>query len=80
MTDRLIAQGTNRVVKCRNDFMDAISDEVFQVVKRGQGVTTNKFDGFNVRLQRESWMSIFNPCLKGLAFFDWSSMIKVKYP
>lgn len=54
----------------------AFLDEIYQAIKRDQGVTLKGFGGFFVRPERESWVFKFNPCQKWRALFGWSSTYK----
>jgi len=73
---RLVAQRTGRDTDLVNGMVDAFLDEIYQAIKRGQGVTLKNFGGFYVRPERESWVFKFNPCQKWRALFGWSSTYK----
>ena len=70
---RLVAQRTGQDTDLVNGVLDAFLDEIYQAIKRGQGVTLKNFGGFYVRPERESWVFKFNPCQKWRALFGWSS-------
>jgi len=73
---RLVAQRTGQDVETVDKVVDAFLDEIFQAIKRGQGVTLKGFGGFFVRPERGSWVFKFNPCQKWRALFGWSSTYK----
>ena len=73
---RLVAQRTGRDTDLVNGMVDAFLDEIYQAIKRDQGVTLKNFGGFYVRPERESWVFKFNPCQKWRALFGWSSTYK----
>ena len=72
----LVAQRTGQEVKVVDKVVDAFLDEIYQALKRGNGVTLKNFGGFYVRPERESWVFKFNPCQKWRALFGWSSTYK----
>ena len=73
---RRVAQRTGQDTDLVNGVLDAFLDEIYQAIKRGQGVTLKNFGGFYVRPERESWVFKFNPCQKWRALFGWSSTYK----
>ena len=73
---RLVAQRTGQDVGTVDKVVDAFLDEIYQAIKRGQGVTLKGFGGFFVRPERESWVFKFNPCQKWRALFCWNSTYK----
>ena len=73
---RLVAQRTGQDVETVDKVIDAFLDEIYQAIKRGQGVTLKGFGGFYVRTESESWVFKFNPCQKWRALFGWSSTYK----
>lgn len=73
---RLVAQSTGQEVGMVDGIVDAFLNEIYQALKRGQGVTLKNFGGFYVRPERESWVFKFNPCQKWRALFGWSSTYK----
>jgi len=76
---RLVAQRTGQDVGTVDKVVDAFLDEIYQAIKRGQGVTLKGFGGFFVRPERESWVFKFNPCQKWRALFGWSSTYKGEF-
>ena len=72
----LVAQRTGQDVEVVSKVVDAFLDEIYQAMKRGDGVTLKNFGGFYVRPERESWVFKFNPCQKWRALFGWSSTYK----
>ena len=73
---RQVAQRTGQDTDLVNGMLDAFLDEIYQAIKRGQGVTLKNFGGFYVRPERESWVFKFNPCQKWQALFGWYSTYK----
>ena len=73
---RLVAQRTGQNAELVDSIVDVFLDEIYQALKRGQGVTLKGFGGFYVRPERESWVFKFNPCQKWRALFGWSSTYK----
>jgi DNA-binding protein HU-beta len=53
--------------------VDAFLDEIYQAIKRGQGVTLKGFSGFSIRPECEGWVFKFNPSQKLRALFGRSS-------
>jgi DNA-binding protein HU-beta len=70
---RLVVQRTGENAEMVENVVDAFLDEIYQALKRGQGVTLKGFGGFYVRPERASWVFKFNPCQKWRALFGWSS-------
>jgi DNA-binding protein HU-beta len=70
---RLVAQRIGQEEEMVDKVLDAFLDEIYQALKRGQGITLKGFGGFYVRPERESWVFKFNPCQKWRALFGWSS-------
>lgn len=73
---RFVTQRTGQDADTVEVIVDAFLEEIYQALKRGQGVTLKGFGGFYVRSERESWVFIFNPCQKWRALFGWSSTYK----
>jgi DNA-binding protein HU-beta len=73
---RLVAQRTGQDAELVDGVVDTFLDEIYQALKRGQGVTLKGFGGFYVRPERDSWVFKFNPCQKWRALFGWSSTYK----
>ncbi len=73
---RLVTQRTDQDLDTVDKIGDVFLDEIYQAIKRGQGVTLKNFGGFYVRPERESWVLKFNPCQKWRALFGWSSTYK----
>jgi DNA-binding protein HU-beta len=76
---RLVAQRTGQDVEMADGIVEAFLDEIYQALKRGQGVTLKGFGGFFVRPEHESWVFKFNPCQKWRALFGWSSTYKGEF-
>lgn len=61
---RLVAQRTGQDVEMADGIIEAFLDEIYQALKRGQGVTLKGFGSCFVRPEHESWVFKFNPCQK----------------
>jgi DNA-binding protein HU-beta len=70
---RLVSQRTGADTEMVETIMEAFLDEIYQVIRRGKGVTLKNFGSFYVRRERESWVFKFNPSQKWRAVFGWSS-------
>lgn len=53
--------------------LDAVLEEIYVTLKRGQGVTLKNFGTFFVRPERTTWVFKFNPSQRLRAVFGWSS-------
>lgn len=73
-----VAQRTGQDVETVGLIVDAFLDEIYEAMKRGEGVTLKNFGGFYVRPERESWVFRFNPSQKWRALFGWSSTYRGK--
>jgi len=73
---RFVAQRTGQDAGTVEVVVNTFLDEIYQTIKRAQGVTLKEFGGFYVRPERESWVFKFNPCQKWRALFGWSSTYK----
>jgi len=72
----VVAQRIGRDAEVVDKVVDAFLGEIYQAMKRGNGVTLKNFGGFYVRPERECWVFKFNPCQKWRALFGWSSTYK----
>jgi DNA-binding protein HU-beta len=68
-----VSQRTGQDVETVGLIVEAFLDEIYEALKRGEGVTLKGFGGFYVRPERESWVFRFNPSQKWRALFGWSS-------
>ena len=69
----LVSQRSGEDVEIVGIIVDAFLDEIYQSIKRGEGVTLKNFGSFYMRPERESWVFKFNPSQKWRAVFGWSS-------
>ena len=73
---RLVSQRCGEDVETVGVIVDAFLDEIYQSIKRGEGVTLKNFGSFYVRPEPESWVFKFNPSQKWRAVLGWSSIYK----
>jgi len=74
--DELVRQVTERVGRDAamvGEIVDATFEEIYETLKRGQGVTVRNFGNFYIREERGSWVFRFNPSQRLRALFGWSS-------
>ena len=57
-------------------WLDTTLDALYEVFKKGQGVTLTGFGGFYVKPKGRTWAFRFNPGQKLRALFGWSSTYK----
>ncbi len=69
----LIAQRTNRDTVLVEEIVDAMIEETYAALKRGESVSLRNFGSFYVREERGSWVFRFNPSQRLRALFGWSS-------
>jgi len=55
---------------------DALVEEIYEALKRGECVTLKNLGSFYVRPERESWVFKFNPAQRLRKLFGWSSTYK----
>jgi DNA-binding protein HU-beta len=70
---RLVSQRTNRDAETVSEIVDALLEETYHALKRGDSVSLRGFGSFYVRPERESWVFKFNPSQRLRALFGWSS-------
>jgi DNA-binding protein HU-beta len=70
---RLTAQRVSRDEQTVAEIVDAILEEVYEALKRGQSVSLRGFGAFYVRPEWQNWVFRFNPSQRLRALFGWSS-------
>jgi DNA-binding protein HU-beta len=72
LVDR-VARRLDRDGEAVGEIVDGFLEEVYQALKRGEGVSLRGFGSFSVRVGRDSWVFKFNPSQRLRALFGWSS-------
>jgi len=70
---RLVAQRVDRDVQSVEEVVDALLEEIYQALKRGESVSLRNFGSFYVRPERQSWVFTFNPSQRLRKLFGWTS-------
>ncbi len=70
---RLVSQRVQRDVDTVEEILDAMLEEVYEALKRGESVSLRDFGSFYVRPERESWVFRFNPSQRLRKLFGWTS-------
>lgn len=73
---RRVAERTGQTVDETDMLVDAVLDEIYEALKRGESVSLQNFGTFYVQPKRDSWVFKFNPSQKLKALFGWSSTYK----
>jgi len=53
--------------------VDAVFEELYEAIKRGDQISIRNFGSFYVRPESKSWVFRFNPSQRLRAVFGWSS-------
>ena len=72
----LVARGAARTglsARTSDKAVEAVLEEIYEALKRGEGVSLKNFGTFYVRPERESWVFKFNPAQRLRKLFGWSS-------
>jgi DNA-binding protein HU-beta len=75
----LVHQTANRLSQDEEmvtEIVDTFLDEIYQTLKRGQGITIRNFGNFYLKPKYETWAFKFNPSQKWRRLFGWSSTYK----
>jgi DNA-binding protein HU-beta len=56
--------------------LDAALEEIYEALKRGEGVTLRNFGVFYIKLKYDGTVFKFNPSQRLKALFGWSSTYK----
>lgn len=70
---RLISQRVQGDENMVEEIVDAVLEEIYQAIKRGESVSLRNFGSFYVRPERESWVFKFNPSQRLRKLFGWTS-------
>jgi len=68
-----VSQRVHRKGEVVEKIVDTFLDEIYEAVKRGEGVSLRNFGSFYVRPERVSWVFKFNPSQRLRKLFGWSS-------
>ena len=68
-----VAERTGLSARTSEKAVDAILEEIYEALKRGECVSLKNFGTFYVRPERESWVFKFNPAQRLRKLFGWSS-------
>ena len=69
---RRVSQDTGVV----GEIVDAVLEEIYEALKRGECVSLRDFGTFYVRAERASWVFKFSPSQRLRKLFGWSSTYK----
>ena len=68
-----VAARTSLSARTSDKAVEAVLEEIYEALKRGEGVSLKNFGTFYVRAERESWVFKFNPAQRLRKLFGWSS-------
>ena len=68
-----VAERTGLSARTSEKAVDAILEEIYEALKRGECVSLKNFGTFYVRPERDSWVFKFNPAQRLRKLFGWSS-------
>jgi DNA-binding protein HU-beta len=68
-----VAERTGLSERTSDKVVDAVLEEIYEALKRGEGVSLKNFGTFYVRSERGSWVFKFNPAQRLRKLFGWSS-------
>jgi DNA-binding protein HU-beta len=71
-----VAERTGLSARTSDKAVDAVLEEIYEALKRGECVSLKNFGTFYVRPERESWVFKFNPAQRLRKLFGWSSTYK----
>jgi hypothetical protein len=63
-------------IKTASEWIDGMTDTLYQAIKSGKSVTMPGLGGFYVRREEPTWVFKFNPGQRLRALFGWSSTYK----
>jgi DNA-binding protein HU-beta len=72
LVKRIVAR-TGKSPKTAELMLDAVLEEIYESLKRGESVSLKNFGTFYVRPERDSWVFKFNPAQRLRKLFGWSS-------
>lgn len=68
-----VAARTGLSARTSDKAVDAVLEEIYDALKRGECVSLKNFGTFYVRAERESWVFKFNPAQRLRKLFGWAS-------
>ena len=68
-----VATRTGLSARTSDKAVEAVLEEIYETLKRGECVSLKNFGTFYVRPERESWVFKFNPAQRLRKLFGWSS-------
>lgn len=68
-----VAARTGLSARTLDKAVEAVLEEIYEALKRGECVSLKNFGTFYVRTERESWVFKFNPAQRLRKLFGWSS-------
>ena len=68
-----VAVRTGLSARTSEKAVDAVLEEIYEALKRGECVSLKNFGTFYVRPERDSWVFKFNPAQRLRKLFGWSS-------
>ena len=68
-----VAARTGLSARTSEQAVDAVLEEIYEALKRGECVSLKNFGTFYVRPERDSWVFRFNPAQRLRKLFGWSS-------
>ncbi len=71
-----VAERTSLSMRTTEKAVDAVLEEIYAALKRGECVSLKNFGTFYVRPERDSWVFKFNPAQRLRKVFGWSSTYK----
>ncbi len=71
-----VAERTGLSMRTTEKAVDAVLEEIYAALKRGECVSLKNFGTFYVRPESDSWVFKFNPAQRLRKVFGWSSTYK----
>jgi DNA-binding protein HU-beta len=68
-----VAARTGLSARTSDKAVEAVLEEIYDALKRGECASLKNFGTFYVRTERESWVFKFNPAQRLRKLFGWSS-------
>jgi DNA-binding protein HU-beta len=68
-----VAVRTGLSARTSEKAVDAVLEEIYEALKRGECVSLKNFGTFYVRSERDSWVFKFTPAQRLRKLFGWSS-------
>lgn len=70
---RLVSERTSKETAITEEIVDAMLEEIYEALKRGESVSLRNFGTFYVRVEWQSWVFKFTPSQRLRRVFGWSS-------